>query len=140
MSTPILKNLKADPTQKIDLSAHEPDGLVGNALAVWQHFVVNTPYWWSESDLLTIERYCFLIGADRTLRREMNSADEAEDYTEYGKLWKTMKSLSLELKNVEYSLGVTPQGRAALKLDYAEGQTGREDPGDTDDPIDPEDL
>ena len=140
MSTPILKTLQADPDSVPDLEAHTPAGLEGAALEVWDHFVRNTPYWWSVSDLLTVERYCFLIGVDRNVRTAMNTAQQGNDFKRYADGWAVMKSLSIELKNVEYSLGVTPQGRAALKLAHPDNQMDRETPEDSGDPIDPADL
>ncbi len=139
MSTPILKKLRADPDTTIDLTTHEPESLSAEAADVWGHFVANTPWWWSEADLLTIERYCYLMGVDRAVRRQMNDADKNDDFDRYQSAWKVMKSLSLELKNVEYALGVSPQGRAALKLDWDPEQPGRED-GEGEEPTDPADL
>lgn len=139
MSTPILKNLQADPDTVVDMS-DPPDTLIDQALDVWNRFAANPPYWWSESDLVTVERYCFLIGVDRYVRKQMNEARAEGDFKRYADAWSTMKSLSLELKNVEYSLGVTPQGRAALKLAHPGNQADREQPEGAGTPIDPRDL
>lgn len=140
MSTPILKNLQADPDSAPDLLAYEPEGLEGAAREVWDHFAAATPYWWGTSDLMTVERYCFLIGVDRNVRATMNEAQRQNDFKRYADAWSVMKSLSLELKNVEYSLGVTPQGRAALKLSHPDDQGARERPAEDGAPMDPDDL
>ncbi len=139
MSTPILKNLKADPDTTVDLTAHYPAELSKEAMEVWDQLAANTPWWWSEADLFTVERYCYLIGTDRVVRRQMNQADNDGNFNRYKSAWSIMKALSLELKSVEYALGVSPQGRAALKLDWDPEQPNREE-GDGEEPVDPADL
>lgn len=140
MSTPILKSLQADPDSLVDMEALTPSGLEGHALEVWRHFAANPPYWWSATDMMTVERYCFLIGVNRYVQDTMNEAQRGGDFKRYVDAWATMKSLSLELKNVEYSLGVTPQGRAALKLAHPDDQSKRETPESDGAALDPDDL
>lgn len=144
MSTPILKSLKAEPGDEPDMNAYEPVGLNEDARAVWDHFARKTPYWWAVSDLLTVERYCDLVGVVRAVRRKMDEAlnrtddDATHDYKTF---YAILKSASLELKNLEYQLGLTPQGRAALKLPHGANQGEKE--GDDEDgygAINPDDL
>ncbi len=70
----------------------------------------------------------------------MNDADREDNFGKFRSAWSVMKALSLELKSVEYALGVSPQGRAALKLDWPTNQADRETPDEGDDPADPAEL
>lgn len=144
MSTPILKSLKAEPGDEPDLSAYEPEHLDEEGRKVWDYYARNTPFWWAVSDLITVERYCTLVSVSRQAKREMDRAlarDDDESGRDYTRFYGVFKSASLELKAAEYQLGLTPQGRAALKLPTAAAQVGREDDGEQDQEVlDPDDL
>lgn len=122
MSTPILKTLVADPDNVVDFSKHKP-GLTGEALKIWKALANEHPYWWSESDLLTVERYCLLVAVNRSINKDYHKATELADKKT---LFAMLKASSIEMKAAEYSLGLTPQGRAALKLKDPSNQKGRE--------------
>lgn len=143
MSTPILKSLKAEPGDEPDMSAHQPD-LEEDAQKVWDYYAAHTPFWWAVSDLLTVERYCTLVAVSRQAKKQMDRAlsrDNDDTGADYTRFYAVFKSANLELKAVEYQLGLTPQGRAALKLPTAAAQTNREDDGEPDEEIlDPDDL
>lgn len=142
MTTPILKSLKAQPGDEPDMADYTPVGLDSEGMKVWNHFVASTPFWWSESDLVTVERYCHLVATERAVRKVMNDSNTNNEWKRYEDAWKVMKPLAVELKAVEYSLGLSPQGRAALKLPSNAGQGKRED--DNEDPedeaMDPDEL
>ena len=122
MSTPILKTLTADPNHRVDFRKHKHK-LKGGALNVWKEYAKQPPYWWSVSDLGTVERYCQLVHIERDLRDNWSATN---DLTEMKIVWMMIKQISLEMKSVEYSLGLTPQARAALKLKEPADQTERE--------------
>lgn len=124
MSTPILKTLKADPNNKLDFSRHKHE-LKGGALKVWKEFAKEHPYWWSLTDLPTVERYCQLVHIERTFRLKFDRAGADLDAMKL--VWAMIKQVSLEIKSAEYSLGLTPQSRAALKLKEPADQAAREE-------------
>lgn len=136
MSTPILKSLTADPKATIDFAEHKHD-LTGGALKIWKEFASSHPYWWTVNDLHAVERYCDLLEFGRKLRKE---ADKAKgDLAALKTVWSMIKSNAIEAKAVEYSLGLTPQSRAALKLRDPGNQsnpTKSETGGDVLDPAD----
>lgn len=136
MSTPILKSLKADPNSKVDFSQHE-HRLEGGALEIWEAFANEHPYWWAMTDLGTVERYCQLAHIERELRTEWAKASEVADKRS---VWMMVKQVSLEMKAAEYSLGLTPQSRAALKLKDPPDQGAREAVKKGGKVIDPSDL
>ncbi len=117
MSTPILKKLHL-PDERLDMSSYDTADLPDSGLQVWQFFQDDTPYWWTSHDLPTIERYCYLRGLEIDAREMQVRAGKDGDLAGYDRMWKVTKSMSLEVAKVEYALGLTPQGRAALKLEH----------------------
>lgn len=139
MSTPILKRLHADPSTSIDLNQYKPE-LSAEAQETWDYYLDNTPFWWSVHDLPTFERYCQLIGLTKQLNQDIEKARANDKPKAVFDLWSVVKSASLEVQKLEYALGLTPQSRAALKLELPADQTGREEPSGGDDPLDPAEL
>jgi len=115
MSTPILKKLEIDPTANLNMAQYETT-LTGTAKHYWDYYLTNTPTWWVEQDLPTVERFCVLLGAAADVAEDLNNTNLRNDVDLYNNRLKMYKTISLELKSVEYALGATPQARAALKL------------------------
>ena len=116
MTTPVMKSLKADPDVLPPIGDYQTTNLTGSALKVWDQFVLDPPYWWNKHDLMTAERYCVILGIEHDLRGSLTPDLLKTEPTAYVDLVKLLKSISIELKSVEYSLGLTPQAKAALKL------------------------
>jgi hypothetical protein len=140
MSTPILKTLVADPTSRVELDDYKPADLTPDGQDVWEMLSQAPPYWWSVHDLLTVERYCQMVGLDRSMRRLLATAEENGELSDISKIWQVIKSASIEIKALEYALGLTPQARAALRLEAPPDQGEREAVEDMPETFDPKDL
>jgi phage terminase small subunit len=125
MSTPVMKRLEVDLERTIDMGS-APSALVGrDAVEVWERFAANPPVWWDYQDLPTVERYCDLVGVYRQIRRVVDRCEQ-HGLAEFSDMVKALKAVSLEVKGLEYSLGLTPQARAALKMTVTAGTAASE--------------